>query len=123
MTISPTADRHLKDLARSGDNKLIEKKLFTFADAASATESGPLDESGCHLKGLAADLKPVRRRRIGHHRVFFAGYHTQCLYWTFYIKKHKKKGVDDELDPAFQDKLRAALGDTAQPRLMSKPKP
>lgn len=121
MTISPTADQHLKQLLRSGD-KGIEKKLFTLADAASPSTSGPFDETSCHIKGMAPDLKLVRRRRIGNHRVFYTGYHTQCSYWAFYIKQNKKRGVDDELDPTFQNKLRAALGDTATPRLIPKPR-
>lgn len=120
MTISPTADQHLKELVRSGEKK-VEKKLFTLANVASSTTAGPFDETTCHIKGMAPDLKLVRRRRIGNHRVFYTGYHTQCSYWTFYIKQNKRKGVDDELDPPFQDKLRAALRDTATPRVIPKP--
>ena len=120
MTISPTADGHLQELFRSGDKK-IEKKLFDLAAAASITTEGPLDETACHIRGMASDLKLVRRRRLGNHRVFYTGYHTQCSYWTFYIKKNKKKGVDDELDPAFQNKLRSALQDAATPRIIPKP--
>jgi hypothetical protein len=122
IAINRTADRNLNDLARSGDKKLIEKKLLDFASAASPTQPGPFDETSCHIKGLPADLKLVRRRRMGSHRVFFTGYHTQCAYWTFYIKKNKKKGVDDELDPTFHDKLRTALGDTTK-RVIERPKP
>lgn len=122
ITINQTADRNLNDLAHSGDKKLIERKLTDFASVASVTQPGPFDETSCHIKGLPADLKLVRRRRMGSHRIFFTGYHTQCSYWTFYIKKNKKKGVDDELNPAFQDKLRAALSDTTK-RLVEKATP
>lgn len=122
ITINRTADHNLNDLARSGDKKLIEKKLVDFSSVASTTQPGPLDETSCHIKGLPPDLRLVRRRRMGSHRIFFTGYHTQCSYRTFYIKKNKKKGVDDELDPAFHDKLRTALSDTAK-RPLVKPRP
>ena len=106
-----TADEHLVQLGRSNKKckEKMEKKLVDFAKAASIHQAGPLDDTSCHLKDFPHDLKSVRRRRIGRHRVFYTGQHTKCSYELFYIKLNKKQGVEDEKDPRFQDTLRGAL--------------
>ncbi|MGH9427955.1 MAG: hypothetical protein ACRD2L_16850 [Terriglobia bacterium] len=106
-----TADEQLAKLERSNKKHRtdIEKKLVAFARSASIQQAGPLDDTSCHLQGFPADLKSIRRRRIGRHRVFYTGQHTTCAYEAIYVKAWKKKGVEDENDHAFRQHLRRAL--------------
>ena len=60
---------------------------------------------------MPPDLREIRKTTIGRHRLFFTGYHTQCRYVAFYLKRFKQYGVNDEDDKAFQNILRRALED------------
>jgi hypothetical protein len=67
------------------------------------------------------DLKNVRRRQAGRHRVFYIGHHTRCSFKIIFVKEFKKTGVDDEADSAFHKIITRALGDTSQGRVLREP--
>jgi hypothetical protein len=109
ITTNATVDGQLSRLEHSDDRQMIEDRLIYFAKEASTEVSGALDVAGMH--DLPADLKDIRKKRIGRHRVYYIGHHRQCSYHTFYIKEFKKSNVDRENDSSFRIKLRRALGE------------
>ena len=112
ISVKQTADEQLGHLCKSGkDGQKLEEKLFRFADEASVEQSSVLDGTDCHMHGMPDDLKDVRRKRFGRHRVFWTGQHTQCSFNVFYIKAFKKKGTEDEHDKAFKKKLAGTLSE------------
>jgi hypothetical protein len=92
------------------DRKMIEKRLIEFAKSASITISGALDIPP--LKRMPPELKETKKITIGRHRVYYHGHHSQCNYTSFYIKKFKKSGVNDEDDTRFQKILTRAIRDS-----------
>ena len=106
--VNSIADEQLDDLECSG-HKHLKKRIFQFADEANEENPGALDNPGCHFKGMPAELRDVRKKEIGRHRIYFTGFHKQCCYHLLYVKKFKKDGVDDEFDKSFQKKLLRAL--------------
>ena len=120
IATNSTAEAQLQSLTGK-DNTTIEKKLREFAGDSNVQKSGILDLPANHLYGFPADLKHIRRRRTGRHRVFYVGHHTQCSYQVFYIKKFKDTGVNDELDPQFHKVLRRAVGDESLGRIIRPP--
>ncbi|MCA1612591.1 MAG: hypothetical protein LC800_00250 [Acidobacteria bacterium] len=90
---------------------MIEKRLGTMAGEANETTSGGLDIPETSMTRMPTDLRDVRKKRIGRHRVFYTGYHTLCSYRSFYLKVFKKNDRDREDDAAFQAILRHALTD------------
>lgn len=99
------AEGQLHSLQSSGDKDIIEKRLKEFASDSQVGKPGILDSPANHLKEMPADLKPMRRIRIGRHRIFYKGHYDQCSFTVFYIKAHKKKGVQDESGQSFQQLL------------------
>ncbi|MGI9105028.1 MAG: hypothetical protein ACR2G4_02140 [Pyrinomonadaceae bacterium] len=112
ITINKEVDKQLGLLKHSGDKVDVEDKLKKLATEANTTQSGALDTPDCllHGEGWSGNLADVRRKRVGRHRVFFVGHHTRCSYRTLYIKMYKKTGVEDENDPALQEKIKGLLG-------------
>ena len=110
ISVNKTTDQKITALGDKQKQR-IEKNLFTMADAASTTNAGPFDEASCLLHDFPSDLKPIRRRRWGRHRIFFMGHHSQCSYWAFYLKTFKQSGKEDEHDKALHERLRTALSD------------
>ena len=104
------AETQLTELERSNDRRMIEGRLFQFASEADTQHPGALDTLKCHMRRLPQDLRHIRKKQIGRHRIFFTGYHTRCAYQVYYIKMFKRSGVNDEDDQRFQNKLRQALG-------------
>ena len=115
-----TVDEQLSELERSSDREMIERRLFNFAQEANIEDPGALDNNSCHMKRMSADLRQVRKKRIGRHRIFFTGHHTNCTYRVVYIKAFKKNGVDAEDDKRFQNKLIRILGESEN-RIISLP--
>jgi hypothetical protein len=109
ISTNSTVDEQLKELQRSNDRKMIEKRLFEMADYANVGRAGLLDETSTKVKDMPPELKDARKIRIGRHRIFYTGEHKKCTFSTFYIKIHKKKGVKDENDKSFQDILKKTL--------------
>lgn len=103
--VNTIADRQLSDLEASGDKDMIEKRMFCFANEAGVGKPGALDGPNCHMKRMPPELRHIRKRQIGRHRVFYTGDFNQCNYLIFYIKKFKKSGVDEEDDRGFQGLL------------------
>ena len=114
ISINATANELLVELERSGDRDMIEKRLYNFAKEASIDNPARLDDPQCHMKRMPEDLKHIRKISIGRHRVYFTGYHNQCSYQVFYIKKFKQTGKKDEDDRRFQKILKTAVSDPPQ---------
>lgn len=102
-------DEQLRELERSSDRDMVERRLFQFANEANIDSSGGLDNPALVMKRMPEELRDVRKIRIGYHRVYFTGSHRHCAYRAFYIKPFKKTGVNDEDDRKHQRKLSAAL--------------
>lgn len=99
------------------DKGSIENKLLKFASEANPTQSGALDTPDCLLHDWPADLKHVRRKRFGRHRVFFVGHHKQCSYHAFYLKTFKQKGKEDENDKSLHKRLGPILNEPVKRKL------
>jgi hypothetical protein len=91
---------------------MVEKRLSTMAGEANENTSGGLDTPDTHMRRMPADLREIRKKRVGRHRVYYTGHHRQCSYQSFYIKVFKKGDEDREDDRLFQDRLRRALGES-----------
>lgn len=98
MLGSKEARKHENELARLADDDSPER-----ADGLDGTLEPIL--SWLH----DGELCRLRKKRLGRHRAFFAGHHSQCRYQLFYLKMNKKAGVDREEDKAFQSKILKAL--------------
>lgn len=119
VSLNETASEALNRLSRQGSNKqrMIERRLIQLAGEASTEQCGALDGTDCHFKPAPRDLAHVRKHRIGRHRVYYTGSHTQCMYHLAWVKEFKRTGVDDEDDRVFQKKLASALQKPARYRL------
>lgn len=109
ITVNSTVENQLEELRRSGDKKMIEKRLYVMADEADVGRPGGLDNPANTMKNMPPELREARKYRIGRHRVYYTGHHNQCSYRTFYIKIFKKKGTYDEADPKFHEKLKTEI--------------
>lgn len=111
ISINESVREQLNQLARSNDRDTIEKRLFKFAEEANPDNPGALDASNTLIRRLPQELRQVRKKRIGRHRIYYKGHHRLCAYQTIHIKIHKKDGVDEEDDRQFQKLLIARLAD------------
>ncbi len=109
ISTNSTNDNQLDELERSGDKDMIEKRLYNFAKESTVQNSSILDSSECHMRRMPKDLRNVRKIKIGRHRVYFTGHHTQCSYAAFYIKMFKRSGKNDEDNQRFQNELGPAI--------------
>lgn len=117
ISVNGTMNRQLESLGHSKDKTMIERRLFQFANDANVNRRCGLDDPSLFMKRMPDDLKDVRKIRIGRHRVYFTGFHTQCSYTGIYIKLNKKKGVDDEDDPNHQKHLVSAKHESMMTKL------
>lgn len=122
LLINKTADSQLNSLPAK-HKQGIEKKFSNFAGDSNVAKPGILDLPENHLHSLPSDLKDIRRRRSGRHRVFYVGNFSACSFRICFIKEFKKKGVNDEHDSSFHDILKTALRDTAAKRTLRLPDP
>lgn len=99
MLGSKAAKKHEDELSRLAADDTIER-----ADGLDGTLEPIL--SWLHDE----ELRGLRKKRIGRHRAFFVGHHTQCHYRLFYLKMNKKEEADREEDKAFQAKILKVLG-------------
>jgi hypothetical protein len=120
ITINNTVDQQLAGLVADNDNVMIEQRLIALAREASLTQSGPLDVAG--LTRMPPELKTLRKKRIGRHRVFYVGHHTKCTYHALYVKEFKRFGKNDEDDRKFQKALARALAEPPT-RTLTEPTP
>lgn len=109
ILVNNIVNQQLDELEQSNDKSTIEKRLYEYAKIANKEQPGPLDLPKNRIKYMSEDLREVRKHRIGKHRVFYVGHHTQCSYTAFFIKKFKKSDKDQEGSTRFQNKLRRAL--------------
>lgn len=103
-----TADNCLEDLSEK-ERKKIEDRLVQLAEAANTDRSGPLDRAP--LRDMPPELAGVKKQKVGRHRVYYTGHHTQCSYTCIYVKIYKKSDVDPEHDRRFQNRLASARAD------------
>ena len=111
ISINATVDAQFGILDSKKRTKL-KKRLFLLADEAGIDESGALDDPSCHIRRMPSELRKIRKKTFGRHRLYYTGFHKQCSYNVFYLKANKKTGVDDDDSKTFQKKLRRALNDT-----------
>ncbi len=116
ITTNTTFDAGLKAVGAS-DTRMIEKRLSQMAGEANVNMSGGLDTPDTRLMRMPEELRDIRKKRIGRHRVYYNGFHTQCSYQSFYLKAFKKNDVDREDDSGFQERLKRALLDPPMRRL------
>ena len=69
------------------------------------------------------ELRGLRKKRLGRHRAFFAGRHTDCHYRLFYLKMYKREETDREEDKVFQSKILRALSPPETRTLEPPPQP
>lgn len=119
ITTNATVDGQLKGIGAS-DTRMIERRLSTFAGEANENTPGGLDTPDTHMMRMPEELREIRKKRVGRHRVYYKGHHSQCSYHAFYIKIFKKKGVDQEDNKVFQERLERAL---AEPTTRTLPDP
>ena len=112
MVGSKGAKKHEDELARLADDDNLEH-----GDGLDGTLEPIL--SWLH----DPELRGLRKKRIGRHRAFIAGHHTQCHYRLFYLKMNKKNEVDREEEKAFQTKVLKALSLPDTRVLLPPPKP
>lgn len=106
MQSNPVADECLQALSEK-DRRIVEQRLANFAAEANQDHSGALDFAP--LKRMPDDLIGIKKKRIGKHRAYYTGHHTDCSYTLFYVKLHKKDDVDEEDDLRFQTRLTRAI--------------
>jgi hypothetical protein len=108
ITTNAAVDSQLKGLGAS-DARMVEKRVSRFAGEANVNASSGLDTTDTHLMRMPEELRDVRKKRIGRHRVYYTGAHYYCAFKLIFIKAFKKDKVNKEDDKAFQDTLIRAL--------------
>jgi len=109
MSITPHLEADIQSLHEKID---IAARLAIFADEADRNTPGAL-ENDTGISRLPDDLRSVRKVRIGRHRVYFTGHHSECAYQAFLLKPNKRTGVLDEDDPVLHGLLRRAIAEPA----------
>ncbi len=89
---------------------MIEARLLQFAGEADMENAGALDDLSCHMKRMPEDLRAIRKKRIGRHRVYYTGTHHACKYEVVFVKFFKTTGEDDDDNRTFQLYLAKILG-------------
>jgi len=113
-----------EQIESSGNQRAsIEKKLEGLAFGANRDEPGLLDMPDTHRKRMPGDLREVRKHRVGYHRLYYSGRHTNCYYDACYLLIHKKGDNQAELDDdkRFQEHLINALADKIPARVLEDP--
>lgn len=119
ILVNSVADQALNSLQKSSDKYMIERRMYDFADVANKQVEGPLDKTANRLRYSPPDLRGIRKQRVGRHRVFYTGHHSQCSYDVFFVKKFKKNDKEHEGSKRFQNRLRQALSDPSIRRITS----
>jgi hypothetical protein len=109
--VNRVADQKLTELRSSGNGDMIEKRMFEFAADSDIDRPGVLDHAKCHMTRMPPDLRHIRKKQIGRHRIFYTGNFNQCSYLIFFIKEFKKSGIQDEDDRGFQRLLTRNVDD------------
>lgn len=117
LTINNPADEILKSLNNKNVN-MIESRMISSAQDSKVQKRGVLDVAP--MKRTPADLREMRKKEIGRHRVYYTGHHTNCTYQIIYVKINKKSGVQDDDDPRFR-RLLASVIDRPSVRTLAGP--
>lgn len=110
----------MEGLGSQTEIRRIEQRILRLAGDADIETAGALDRIAPDRR-MPPDLRGARRIRVGRHRVYYTGHHTQCSYTMFYVKIYKKSGVDDEDDPRHQRQLAKAIKVATSRELMIEP--
>lgn len=117
ILINSVVEQQLDELEASSDKDMIKKRLSQFAKDANTVTPGGLDTLDCRMKRMPDELDNVKKKRIGRHRIYYTGHHSQCSYTAIYIKMFKKSDVNREDDKKFQKTLIKALGSSSNQEL------
>jgi len=120
ISINATVENQLEKLGSKKARKKFKTRIFRLADEADVDNSGALDDPSTHMTRMPPELREIRKKTIGRHRLYFTGFHKQCSYHAFYLKVNKRTGVDDDDNKIFQNKLYSAL-DNSKISLLSDP--
>ena len=99
LTITAPADGFLNEDKKV--KKQIEKNMIGYAKNSTVQRKGALDDIHPTAR-WDGELKEVKKKRVGRHRVYFIGFHTRCTYKIVHVKVWKKTDVDEEDDPNFK---------------------
>jgi hypothetical protein len=110
------AEEGFAALERCGDREMCERRLVEMASADTVAQASGLELSLELVSSWRHNeiLRSVRRYRIGYHRVFVLGRHTDCQYKVCFIKVSKKRERDPEENWQFQNRVLRALEDPAR---------
>lgn len=109
ISINATVENQFEALGSKKKEAKLRKRIFDFAKEGDVDRSGVFDDMSCHMRRMPPELREIRKKTIGRHRLYFTGFHKQCSYHAFYLKVNKRKGVDDDDNKIFQNKLHRAL--------------
>jgi hypothetical protein len=110
-------------LSRLADKAQIEAKYHKLADDDKVDKAAGLE---LLLKNVddwskISDLKGIRKRDCGRHRLYFEGRHSDCKYTIIFVLCFKKTSEDKPDSKKFQNMIRKALDDTESPRQITLP--
>ena len=105
LRVGKSAGKILDSRKFKAYRSLILERMTRWA----AETAHPLDNPSHRMKRMPADLKDVRKIRVGRHRCFFTGHSSGCCYTLIYVKTFKRSGVQDEDSGRFQQKLISML--------------
>jgi hypothetical protein len=113
-----------EQLEASGNREFVERRLSALAFEADTEKAGPLDDPGTHRQRMPPALRNIRKKRIGRHRIWYSGHHSNCFYTPCYLVENKqgddRTEQDDNKD--FQEHLKNALADGVVARTLHDPK-
>lgn len=106
----PHARESFDQLAKVGDHQCLTR-LLRMANEDNLEKGESLNAV---LRNVAdwisdAELKGIRKYRIGRHRFYVQGRNTDCLYTVIFVLINKKDADDKPERKDFQNKLKAAL--------------
>lgn len=109
LLISPTANERL-DSFRGKNRVKIEKRLLELAGDDNVSQQNgmgkklyPID----HWSGL--DISHIRKLKIGSHRYYVEGRHTDCKYIVQEMLVFKREEEDVPWTKPYQNRIRKAL--------------
>ena len=110
LSSNKLCDEELKMLGHSQAKK-FEDTLSRLAADDSIERADGLDGTLDPITSWLHDpvLCSLRKKRMGRHRAYISGHHSQCHYRLFYMKMNKKEEKDREEEKAFQSKILKAL--------------
>ena len=109
----------LDQLRKSGETKFV-KKLVKLANDDSVTAQNGLS---LFLEPILSwqhdpNLRQVRKYRIGNHRVYVLGQHTDCRYTLVYVKVNKRANENREEWPEFKNKILRSLREEGEIKIL-----